>query len=67
MKPTPTIHAMLSLLLICAMTVSLTGCGAGAKNPDFYLKKVQAADLMDSVKAGEVSGKAADDTNEAYR
>lgn len=62
MKPTPTIHAMLSLLLICAMTVSLTGCGAGAKNPDFYLKKVQAADLMDSVKAGEVSGKAADDT-----
>lgn len=46
-----TFLAILSLLLICSMTVNLTGCAT----------KVQAADLMEGVKANAVPDKAADD------
>ena len=46
-----TILAILSLMLVCAMAVNLTGCAT----------KVQAADLMEGVKANTVTGKAADD------
>ena len=46
-----TFLAILSLLLICSMTVNLTGCAT----------KVQAADLMEGVKANTVTGKVADD------
>ena len=43
--------AILSLILICSMAVNLTGCAT----------KVQAADLMEGVKANTVTGKVADD------
>lgn len=43
--------AILSLMLVCAMAVNLTGCAT----------KVQAADLMEGVKANTVTGKVADD------
>ena len=46
-----TILAILSLMLVCAMAMNLTGCAT----------KVQAADLMEGVKANTVTGKAADD------
>ena len=46
-----TFLAILSLILICSMAVYLTGCAT----------KVQAADLMEGVKANTVPGKAADD------
>ena len=46
-----TILAVLSMVLVCAMAVNLTGCAT----------KVQAADLMEGVKANTVTGKAADD------
>ena len=46
-----TFLAILSLILICSMAVNLTGCAT----------KVQAADLMEGVKANTVPGKAADD------
>jgi len=46
-----TFLAILSLILICSMAVNLTGCAT----------KVQAADLMEGVKANTVAGKAADD------
>ena len=47
-----TFLAILSLILICSMAVNLTGCAT----------KVQAADLMEGVKANTVTGKVADDT-----
>jgi len=43
--------AILSIMLICSMAVNLTGCAT----------KVQAADLMEGVKANPVTGKAVDD------
>lgn len=43
--------AILSLILICSMPVNLTGCAT----------KVQAADLMEGVKANTVTGKVSDD------
>jgi len=46
-----TFLAILSLILICSMAVNLTGCAT----------KVQAADLMEGVKANTVTGKVADD------
>ena len=46
-----TFLAILSLILICSMAVNLTGCAT----------KVQAADLMEGVKANTVTGKTADD------
>lgn len=46
-----TFLAILSLILICSMAVNLTGCATN----------VQAADLMEGVKANTVTGKAADD------
>lgn len=46
-----TFLAILSLILICSMAVNLTGCAT----------KVQAADLMEGVKANTVTGKATDD------
>ena len=46
-----TILAILSVLLVCSMAVNLTGCAT----------KVQAADLMEGVKANTVTGKVADD------
>ena len=46
-----TILAVLSMVLVCAMAVNLTGCAT----------KVQAADLMEGVKANTVTGKVADD------
>ncbi len=46
-----TIIAILSLMLVCAIAVNLTGCAT----------KVQAADLMEGVSANTVAGKAADD------
>ena len=46
-----TFLVILSLILICSMAVNLTGCAT----------KVQAADLMEGVKANTVTGKAADD------
>ena len=46
-----TILAILSLVLVCSIAVNLTGCAA----------TVQAADLMDGVKANTVTGKEADD------
>ena len=46
-----TFLVILSLILICSMAVNLTGCAT----------KVQAADLMEGVKANTVTGKVADD------
>ena len=46
-----TFLAILSVILICSMAVNLTGCAT----------KVQAADLMEGVKANTVTGKVADD------
>ena len=46
-----TFLAILSLIMVCSMAVNLTGCAT----------KVQAADLMEGVKANTVTGKAADD------
>lgn len=43
--------AILSIMLICSMALNLTGCAT----------KVQAADLMEGVKANPVTGKAVDD------
>ncbi len=45
-----TFLAILSVILICSMAVNLTGCAT----------KVQAADLMEGVKANTVAGKVAD-------
>ena len=42
---------LLSILLVCSIVLNLTGCAT----------KVQAADLMEGVKANTVPGKAADD------
>ncbi len=49
--PKKMIHSILSLMLVCAMAVSLSGC----------VSTVQAADLMDGVTANAVTGKDADD------
>ena len=46
------ILAVVSMVLVCAMAVNLTGCAA----------KVHAADLMDGVKANTVAGKDPDNT-----
>ncbi len=43
--------AILSMVLLCSMAFNLTGCAT----------KVQAADLMEGVKANTVTGKVADD------
>ena len=43
--------AILSIMLLCSMALNLTGCAT----------KVQAADLMEGVKANTVTGKTADD------
>lgn len=57
MKQIRPMLAILSLLLTCIMALNLTGC---ATNPP--VTKVQAADLMEGVKAQDVSGKTTDNT-----
>lgn len=51
MKRNRMILCILSLLLVCAMAVNLTGCAT----------KVQAANLMEGIEAGSVSERQADD------